>query len=231
MFIATLLLNIFFLQQAEPKIIDGYLNKISAYPGDSLHLYINASAKSASYNLRLYDLSHQVVFNLSSPVFPQLPLSSKSYEVGFSYVKTCTFKVPDLPSGVYLWEDKIPLVIKSRNARITVVYPSNTANAYCPSGGKSFYGFNSTDNSRAPIVSFLRPIGLEIHSEAFLRWMHKERFADVGYVTDLDLDEYKTFSKSKLLIISGHSEYWTLQARRNFRSVCSQWTRCHDPIR
>lgn len=216
MFIFALLLNVFSYQQFQPSIIDGYSNKTSVYPGDSLDLYINASFPSERLTLRLYDLSKRAVYSFTTAVTPQSPTNQKAYEFGFGYSRTCRIALPELPSGVYLWENKIPIVVKGRNAKITVVYPSNTANAYCAAGGKSLYGFNSTQNAGAQIVSFHRPIGLPKHAEAFLRWIHRENVPDVGYVTDIDLEDYKTIGNSKLLIIPGHSEYWTVQARKNF---------------
>ena len=79
----------------------------------------------------------------------------------------------------------MPLVIKTRTAKIIIVYSSNTINAYCNAGGKSLYG--STEKANAQKVSFLRPLPLPKHSEAFLRWIQKENFSDVGYITDMDL--------------------------------------------
>jgi hypothetical protein len=65
-------------------------------------------------------------------------------------------------------------------------------------------------------VSFLRPIPLPRHAESFFRWMQNQPFQDVGYITDMDMDDYNAIKRSSMLIIPGHSEYWTLQARKNF---------------
>jgi hypothetical protein len=121
-----------------------------------------------------------------------------------------------LKSGVYLWEGKVPLVVKAAQPKIIILYSSNTENAYCPAGGKSLYGFNSTGNKMASRVSFLRPIPLPRHSEEFLRWIIGQNLKDVGYITDKDMDNYDEIKNAKLLIIPGHNEYWTLQARKNF---------------
>lgn len=197
-------------------VIDGYTNRQSAFPGDSLELYLNARTATTNYALKLYDLSGKEVMRLTSDVFPQSQPGSKAYEEGFRYRLTKKFKVPDVPSGIYLWENQIPIIIKTRHAKITVVFPSNTNNAYCNSGGKSLYGFNSSENKGAQKVSFLRPMSLPRHSEAFFRWIQKQSFSDVGYVSDLDLDDYQSIRRSNLLIVAGHSEYWTLQGRKNF---------------
>src|SRR5262245_46511711 len=110
MLLLTLLLNIFSVQQSQSEIIDGYTNKISAFPGDSIELYLNATRHSKNHTLQLYDLSEKIVFSQTIRVSPQSVTSERPYETGFGYKRTCTIAVPDVPSGVYLWENKIPLV-------------------------------------------------------------------------------------------------------------------------
>jgi hypothetical protein len=216
MFVLALLLKVLSIQQLQPEIIDGYTDKLSVYPGDSLDLYLNSSFSSEEYTLKLFDLSGKISHNFKATVSPQSKRSEKSYELGFGYKRTCRIVTPDIRSGIYLFENKIPIIVKSRESKITIVYPSNTINAYCASGGKSLYGFNSSENKGAQVVSFHRPMGLPRHAESFLRWVHAEGNADIGYIGDVDLQDFKSINKSKLLIIAGHSEYWTVQARRNF---------------
>lgn len=206
-----------FLFSAAPslQIIDGYSSRMSAFPGDSIALYLNSNLAS-NYNLKLYDLSGKEVSNFRMHVFPQTPLGPKAYEQGFCYRQTRKVMVPHLPSGVYMWDNQIPFIIKSKSADVTVVYSSNTINAYANTGGKSLYGFNSTDNMGAQKVSFLRPLPLPRHSEAFLRWIQKGNAWNIGYISDLDLDDFNSIKRSKLVIIPGHSEYWTIRARKNF---------------
>jgi hypothetical protein len=117
---------------------------------------------------------------------------------------------------VYLWENKIPFIIKSTHAQIVVLYSANTENAYCNAGGKSLYSFNSTEKHASAKVSFLRPIPLSEHSESFLHWIISKNLKDVGYITDIDMEEYSSIENASLLIIPGHSEYWTMQERINF---------------
>lgn len=197
-------------------IIDGYTDKLAVRPGDSLTLYLNAKSKADDYTLKLFDLGNKEVARFQVAVNPQEVARKRPWEEGYGYQPNAKISIPNLKSGVYLWEGKIPLIIKSPNPRIAVLYSSNTENAYCPSGGKSLYGFNSTELKMANKVSFHRPIPLPKHSEAFLRWLYDQCLEDVGYITDMDMDNYKEFQKASLLIIPGHSEYWTLQSRKNF---------------
>jgi len=197
-------------------IIEGYCNKISFSPGDSLTLYVNAGEKRTNYELKLMSLEGKKVASFKANVFPQEMQKDKPWEKGFGYKASLKIKVPYLKSGVYQWEDRIPIIIKRAKPKIVVVYNSNRENAYNNAGGKSLYSFNSSDFKPAQMVSFLRPARLPKHAEPFLRWFELQPFADVGYIADVDLDNYDTWSNAELLIITGHSEYWTLQARKNF---------------
>lgn len=201
---------------ANNSIVDGYNERLSVRPGDSLTLYLNGREIEDDYQLRLFDLQSNEVAKFSINLKTQSSPGAKSWERGFNYSPTTRIKIPQLKSGVYLWEGKIPLVIKATKPKVIVLYSSNTENAYCPAGGKSLYGFNSTDLKMASKVSFLRPIPLPKHSEEFLRWMSQQLMTDVGYITDVDMDDYNEIKNASLLVIPGHSEYWTLQARRNF---------------
>lgn len=197
-------------------IVDGYANSLSFFPGDSIELYLNARTHVTDYRLRLFNLRQEEVASYQMGVFPQSTRTENPSENGYGYVPTKKVIVPDLKSGVYLWDNKVPIVIKAKQSRIVILYSSNTENAYSNSGGKSLYGFNSSNKVASQRVSFLRPIPLPKHSEVFLRWMDKQGFTDVGYITDMDLDNYSLIAKSELLIIPGHSEYWTIKARKNF---------------
>lgn len=204
------------LLSASDWIIDGYSDRLSVKPGDSIALYLNAKQSSKDYTLKLYDLANTQVAQFRIQVQPQERDNRKAWEDGYGYKTSAKVLIPNLKSGVYLWEGKILLVVRAKNPKTIILYSSNTENAYSPAGGKSLYGFNSTGGKMASKVSFLRPIPLPKHSEEFLRWIHSQKLKDVGYVTDMDMDNYNEIKGAELLIIPGHNEYWTLQARRNF---------------
>lgn len=200
----------------EPFITEGYSYPLSVLPGDSVKVYLTAEERANNYSVKLFDLGGKEVAQYKANIFPQETASEKPWENGFGYKASLKIVTPHLKSGVYLWENKIPLIIRALNPKIVVVYTSNTENAYCNAGGKGLYSFNSTDKLPAQKVSFQRPISLPKHSETFLRWFQHQNFKDVGYITDADLDSYSGWRKAELLLIVGHSEYWTLEARKNF---------------
>src|SRR5580765_1317105 len=98
---------------------------------------------------------------------------------------------------------------------VTVVYPSNTINAYNPAGGKSLYGFNSSESMASMIVSFLRPMDSLVEKEECiecLKWFPSLTHIKINYVADIDLDDHLSL-QSKVIVVIGHSEYWTRKAR------------------
>ncbi|HZX74453.1 MAG TPA: N,N-dimethylformamidase beta subunit family domain-containing protein, partial [Cyclobacteriaceae bacterium] len=107
-----------------------------------------------------------------------------------------------------------PFIVKTRKpVDIVVVYPSNTVNAYSTSGGKSLY---TTGVDKAGIVSFLRPTSIQDNAVYGLKWFSSLPGYEVGFISDGDLDDYKSISNAKIIAIVGHSEYWTRYARVNF---------------
>lgn len=201
---------------AASKILDGYTDKQSYRPGDQVTLFLNAKLTQTAV-IYLEDYTGRRVFELSADLFPQKPAGPTPWETGFGYRASASFALPELPSGVYLVEGSVPLIVKAEpaiHADLVVVYPTNTSAAYNSAGGKSMYSAVP-----APIVSFLRPMGqfnLNFFA-ATLEWFASLPFSySVRYVADIDLENYDEISGSKLLLLIGHSEYWTRRARENF---------------
>jgi hypothetical protein len=118
----------------------------------------------------------------------------------------------------------------SRTADILFVSSSSTMQAYNPWGGKSLYAFNSTNLKPAITVSYNRPYAPDYASEGagnVLAWdikvLHflESQGLDVCYSDILDLHNAEP-SGCKCVLISGHSEYWSKQARSNLQSAASQ---------
>src|SRR5690606_37773504 len=123
---------------------------------------------------------------------------------GYGFLPSAEFTIPaDLKSGVYAIENKIPFIVKPKgDVDILVVYPSNTANAYATSSRKSL---DTTD--RPPEFSFHRPIDIQHFPKYCLNWFHTLPHVSVGYITDVDMDDYSNISLGKVLCLVGHNEY------------------------
>ncbi|PSL48928.1 hypothetical protein CLV51_101258 [Chitinophaga niastensis] len=195
-------------------VLNGYPDKMSYYPGDSAGLFTSTDSTYQNRSIRVYDMEGKVSFVINAEKsYNQSPQGESPSEEGFKYEHPIRFMIPaNTKTGVYLIANKIPFVVKSKeeNVDFTVVYPSNTENAYCESGRRSLYTLPV-----AKMVSFLRPIRFsEYGGPGFLKWMLKQNY-NYNVICDEDLEDYKNI-KGKILIIIGHSEYWTRPGRRNF---------------
>jgi hypothetical protein len=106
---------------------------------------------------------------------------------------------------------------------VLVQVPVNTWQAYNPWGGKSVYNFNSTNGRQANHVSFDRPFTSDQVEGAVLGWelpavrFIERRGYDVSYQTDVDTDlRPASLLRHRLVVTSGHGEYWTKVMRDAF---------------
>lgn len=196
-----------------PFIKTGYTEKISYYPGEQMKIFLDPRESTDICRLEIFSITGDSVYASESqiPIVREIP--DDASENGYDFSVAAQITVPEIPSGIYLIDKKIPFIVKTRETvDIMVIYPSNTANAYAESGGKSLY----SQQDRPVAVSFERPIPLQSLSEYCLKWFDKLEDFRIGYVADIDMDDYEQINKSKVMVIPGHSEYWTRQARLNF---------------
>lgn len=196
------------------QILNGYTDSTSYFNNDSVKVFINAKDSIHNAMVKLFTVNGLLVDSVKSTIKPQKIINAVPWENGFGYNPTFTYSPAKLRSGIYLWEKKIPIIIKSATPKtITVLYPSNTENAYCESGGMSMY----TLPIEPPFASFLRPILLAPRATSFLEWIENTTYyPNINFICDKDMDNFSSIKDSKLLIIIGHSEYWTREARINF---------------
>jgi len=125
----------------------------------------------------------------------------------------------------------VPFVVRpaldGEVARVLVQQPVTTAQAYNNWGAKSLYTSNSTDQEAAVKVSFDRPYpawgAANLNARwpfvwdfQLLRFLEREGI-DVAYTTDVDTHrEPWSLAGHRLLMTSGHDEYWTREMRDAF---------------
>lgn len=214
-----LILSINFFSNAQ--IIDGFTDKQSYRAGETITFFVSGFNPFGMFNqipLVAFDGSIQVLIPGFNNMTPQPPTTSQPWQDGFGYTATNTFTVPSsLKSGFYMLGGIIPVIIKGDNttADIVVICPTNTINAYTTSGGNSLY-------TGVPVVSFLRPQSLSNYGhydEGIYRWLKTSGMINnfnISFIADIDMDDYSEIANAKLLIVPGHSEYWTRKARINF---------------
>ena len=124
-----------------------------------------------------------------------------------------------------------PFVVRStapqaQASKILVVVPHNTYLAYNKFGGTSAY-VNETNGhvysgEHATKVSLNRPYHTREWSDwdyPMLRFLEREGY-DVSYVADADVDANPNIlQQHQMVIVSGHSEYWTKNMRDGFQNA------------
>jgi hypothetical protein len=139
--------------------------------------------------------------------------------------------VLELTSGAHAGTAaRVPFVVRAlpgEVAQILVQMPINTTQAYNHWGGKCLYDSNSTDQVAAVKVSFDRPVlawdlanlnsrSPFVYDLPLIRWLEREGF-DVAYQTNVDTHrEPASLTGPRLIVTSGHDEYWTREMRDAF---------------
>lgn len=103
-------------------------------------------------------------------------------------------------------------------SKILVLDSLPTKIAYSSIGGKSLYGFNSTNGSAATEVSMERPTGRGQWSEHrdFVAWLDRKGIAyEAASMMDLHRDP-NLLKNYNLVILVGHNEYWSKEMRDNW---------------
>lgn len=198
-------------------VVDGYLDSIAYSQGDSAILYVNSKKVQLKSMLSLKDINGTPIDSIKcDALYPQKPLGDSITKNGYNYNYKMKFKISEaLKSGIYLISDKIPFLVKSRYIKsdILVVYPTNTINAYNSAGNFSLYSINNVTNKYYGEVSFKRPSYIDEFSIGFLKLYANSNF---DYISDFELDNFELIKNYKVIIIIGHNEYWTRQAKFNF---------------
>ena len=202
------------LEQCSSHVLYGYCNKVSYTRDEKVIVYIQSDQPISTCGLDVFDLSQHLIFSApANSLFEQKISDNDPSANGYGFLANASIAIPpSIKSGLYLIEGKIPFIVKEQSpVDLLIIYPSNTANAYCTSGGKSLY------TADKPIkVSSQRPIPIQSESLPCMSWFSTLPGLHIGYAADVDLDDYSFITAAKILVIVGHSEYWSRKARKNF---------------
>ncbi|WNB92675.1 N,N-dimethylformamidase beta subunit family domain-containing protein [Bacillus sp. NEB1478] len=219
--------------------LQGYASATSVFPGEQLNLFIHSVEpyKIQVFRMGYYDEEGAELVKTINNLKPK----KQSFAADPSTMKanwspTVSLKINDTwRTGVYLAkltntsqkESYITFVVKDKHpeATIGVMIATNTYQAYNNWGGKSLYGYNSTNGDAAVNLSFDRPYNNGRGSGEFfayeynlIRWMEKQGY-QMTYFTDTDIDNGLLSNlNSKLILIPGHAEYWTKAMRDSIQN-------------
>ncbi len=230
----------------ETDTLGGYASKVSVKPGDSLTFYISTDISTFDLNIYRWGFRKELVASYKNITGSIQPIPDSAYYYGCRWNPTLTIIIPsDWKTGVYTAEfltsktlERIIFIVKPvhPSAKILFNISINTYQVYNTFGGKSGYDHFSSGGKRTFRVSFERPYaGLGDGfwggrpytnydgpngkwEQYFVWWLEKEGY-EVDYCTDVDIDQDPSLlSNYKLLIIVGHSEYWSRGMRSNIEN-------------
>ncbi|MFO7663287.1 MAG: DUF6605 domain-containing protein, partial [Chloroflexota bacterium] len=216
--------------------IGGYASKVSVVPGETIDFHMSGGG-SNRVDLSIYreGPTRQLMTTLSNIAVSSSDCTGK-YATGCNWPVSATFTVPsNWPSGAYIGVMKLAGTTSTRNiifwvrpanpganADILFLSSVNTHQAYNGFGGGSHY---QASGMRSDLVSFNRPYdasdGLGKYSRweaVFISWLESNGYK-ADYATTYDLYYYPNLLNNyKLVILTGHSEYWTWEARQQLKN-------------
>jgi hypothetical protein len=215
--------------------VEGYASRVSVYPGESISFHLRSSAPHYCLDGTIFRVSGDL-----TPVWSGSVLAGpagtppNAYEIGCGWPAGLSLTIPqNWRSGVYLARfassvgfsgqpaTEIVFVVKAAapgtNSKILFQLAVNTYQAYNYWGGKSLYGYNSSDDVEADKVSFNRPTTSDATffswEHQFVRWLELNGF-EIEYATNVDLHaERDLLDNYGLLLSVGHDEYWSKEMR------------------
>jgi hypothetical protein len=214
----------------------GYASATSVAQGRTIDLHIATSVPSAT--VTVYNLADPSRILTTRTVTSSARNCSGRPSGGCAWPRSLTLEVPfSWPSGYYaasfptaLGMRHLTFVVRAafpaNRSPIVVVSPTHTYQAYNDFGGKSAYPAEELD--RVTYLSFDRPYAMEnglgrfpLWEKNFVDWMTQtERPFEV--VTDTDLEDPATLLAYRVVVLVGHSEYWTAKARAHLEQFSAR---------
>jgi hypothetical protein len=197
---------------ADTMIIDGYALRYNIKNiGDSLEVFINSKKLVKNARFNVYTSTGTIAdYVFADSIIPQKILNTEPYKNGYGYKYKVTFRFSKvLVSGVYTISKNIFFVVKNaaQSGQVAFLLHTNTHMAYNTTGGASLYTTGVT------AVSSQRPWRQDRFGAEIIKWNGTPYAFD--WYTDIDMDNYASIAPYKLLVIVGHSEYWSHEARAN----------------
>ncbi len=203
----------------EHKNTEFIFNPLSYKSQDTLSFLVTSNSSRNNYEFKLENIiSNQVIFdsslslNKSYDYFNQNNFLTNGYPV--NSMKIGGVK---LSSGIYSINNLNPFVVSDRKkSEVTIVFPTANNLFYKAENEKRIF---DTDSS---YFSINRPIKLDLWTKGMIHFFQqvKEKYI-TNYITDLDLENYSTFSKTKILVLYGRLVFWSAEMISNVEKFIS----------
>ncbi len=215
--------------------IEAYASTTSVVPGETVTFHVRTEPPHYFFRVDIYRKGkEEVLVDSAWGQAGNYATPANAHEIGCGWPVGFSLTIPGAwSSGVYLARlttflgplpgaatTDVLFVVRAAapgtNSKICFQLAVNTDQAYNEWGGKSLYGYNSTDGVESNKVSFDRPVGLGHFYEweyPFVQWLENNGF-EVEYATSVDLHASPHFLDNYQLLLSvGHDEYWSKEMR------------------
>ena len=217
--------------------IEGYADKISILPGDSVSLHVSTSSATfrvSAYRMGWYGGALARLVWQSTPQTGRMQkparLDASTRTVRTDWPSSLTLSTAGWPDGAYLLrldadsghQRYVPLIVRSADARgkLLFMHAAATWQAYNLWGGYSLYqGPNGAYDTRSLITTFDRPYddnGAEkfmVYERAAVALAEKMNLP-LAYTTGVDVHRDPSILDGAGAVVSlGHDEYWTPEQR------------------
>jgi len=234
-------------QTSRFQAIEGYAWTTSVAAGDTISFSV--STAQPTYGIQIYRMGwyggagSRLIKTISNLPGIHQPIPTPDPTTGLIEAKwqsTYTLKTQNTwTSGVYLAQliaangsnNYIIFVVRQDTQAADIVYqiPVTTYQAYNNWGGKSLYGYNSTDGIGAYKVSFDRPYAGDEGAGSFfegdytmIRFLESKGY-NVTYVTSVDTQTNPNLMKNRKVFLSNyHDEYWAAPMRDHLINFINQ---------
>lgn len=219
--------------------IEGYTDKNSYFLDEEMEIKCHTIFKEFNIEFFKYPNLNKKIISLKNISGFKQKNNSNAFSNGAGWRTSKKFIIPkNWQSGLYMVklfdlksEFYFSFVIKDKSSKeITILTPTNTWQAYNDWGGSSFYNYyldNKIKKNNTTLLHMLRPnlssspfqksghlADQEIY---FYKWISKYKL-NYSTIDDLDLHNSYDLSKTKILVINNHSEYWTESMLNNLQN-------------
>ncbi len=227
--------------------IEGYTDKPSYSPGQTIDFKVHTLQPTFSLEVRRFGKEDSVVFEKVELKGTKQNYRKYSYKYGARWATSYSFQVPsDWKSGLYgarVYDQSgeefyIMFTIKNSSStkpKIAVLANNFTWESYNLWGGGSFYGYKINDGTNrkyAQILNFQRPnprinpyedsIHLPFAEKFLLSWLEKNGYS-YDVISEYDLHHQPgILQQYETLALNSHSEYWTTEMYNGFESFLNK---------
>jgi hypothetical protein len=198
---------IFKMDFSDLAIQELYTDKLSYNQGDTVEIY-SSSKSILPFNLEIdiTDLSGKIISSFDLAVTKQKSPSKNILQYGLGYKKYTEFIIStDFKSGIYLIDNKYPLIVKSKEkSEITVVFPFMNNILYQP------VNYTNVFSNNTPTANFNRTCEIDSYTKGMANFFsYLNTNYQVNYITDIEIENDNNYHLSDLIIIYGKSTCWT----------------------